>query len=154
MICAYFPEKKPFPWSLTSSGAVVSMAMPTEDRLLLLTTQAQLYSLPFASAVAGASTFAATKPMGLKAHHGTTLAMAFDPRSNVLAILGEGSKSKALPGLSFTLWSAQGQSQLKLLSSLGMPATIKKPGAAPHNNWSVTFSPTSEYIAIAAQPQG
>lgn len=45
--------------------------------------------------------------------------MAFDPRTNELAILGEGSKSKTLSGLSLTVWSAQGP-QLKLMHSLGM----------------------------------
>ena len=109
IICAYSPEvKKPFPWAMPSSGAVVAMCMSTDDRLLILTHQAQLFSVPLASAVAGASMYASIKPLGLKAHHGTTHAMAFDPRSNVLAILGEGSKSKTLPGLSLTLWSAQG----------------------------------------------
>ena len=42
------------------------MAMPSEDRLLLLTTQAQLFSVPFASAVASASTFVSIKPVNLR----------------------------------------------------------------------------------------
>ena len=79
--------------------------------------------------------------------------MAFDPRSNILAILGEGSKSKTLPGLSLTLWSAQGQ-QLKLMNSLGMASAVKKPNMVPKANWCLSFSPTSEYLVVAAQPQG
>ncbi len=100
--------------------------MPTDDRLLLLTSQAQLYALPLASAVAGAHTFATLKPaLSLKPHHGCTLQMAIDHRGGpVLAVLGEGSRSKVLPGLSLTMWSAQG-AQLKLLNSCGL-ATVSK----------------------------
>ena len=107
--------------------------------------------------------------------------MAFDPRSNLLAVLGEGSKSKVLPGLSLALWSAQGP-QLKLMSSLGMAGVgagggactahmvwkrrlisfgltaqvVKKQagGVCKLPAWCLSFSPTSEYLAIAAQPHG
>ena len=61
--------------------------------------------------------------------------MAFDPRSNLLAVLGEGSKSKVLPGLSLALWSAQGP-QLKLMSSLGMAGVGAGGGACTaHMVW-------------------
>ena len=66
MISAYFPEKQPFPWCLPSAGHVVAMAMPAEDRLLILTRQTMLFSVPFASAVAGATAFASVKPLSLK----------------------------------------------------------------------------------------
>ena len=66
VICAYFAEKQPFPWSTPAAGCVAAMAMPSEDRLLLLTSQTQLFSVPFASAVASASTFVSIKPVNLR----------------------------------------------------------------------------------------
>ena len=66
VVSAYFPEKRPFPWSIPSSGQVVAMAMPTEDKLLILNRQAILFSVPFASAVAGEATFTSLKPMNIK----------------------------------------------------------------------------------------
>jgi hypothetical protein len=44
----------------------MSLAMPSEDRLFLVTRNALLYVLPFASAVAGPETFAALKPLNMK----------------------------------------------------------------------------------------
>lgn len=66
VLAAYSPEKRPFPWSIPSSGQVVAMEMPTEDRLLILNRQAVLFSVPFASAVAGEATFTSLKPMNIK----------------------------------------------------------------------------------------
>jgi len=103
--------------------------------------------------------------------------MAFDPRTNELAILGEGSKSKTLPGLSLTLWSAQGP-QIKLVHSLGMTAvgqmdgwydlgsippdkppnicmqSLRQPSEEPLPSACLVFSPSSEFLAVASQTQG
>lgn len=63
LICAFIHEKAPFPWA---ASGVAAMAMTTEDRLLLLTGEATLFTLPMASAVASPHTFSALRPMSLR----------------------------------------------------------------------------------------
>ncbi|GAX79632.1 hypothetical protein CEUSTIGMA_g7073.t1 [Chlamydomonas eustigma] len=162
LFCAYMPEKTPFPWTLPAAAPVVSMLMPSADRVLLVTLNALLYILPFASAVAGPETFSALKPMNMKVHHGSIYGMVLDPSSQILAILGEGTKSKVLSGLSLTLWACLPGTPMKLMSSLGMPAALRKATSKtkaaapllPSHFFSMSFSPTSDFLAIAAPPQG
>jgi hypothetical protein len=56
----------------------------------------------------------------MQPYHGRTVAMAFDPKSLTLAILGEGAAGKPMPGRSLSLWSTQG-AQIKLRASVGQP---------------------------------
>jgi hypothetical protein len=73
LICAIMPEKQPFPWA--SAGGCAALAMPTEDRMLMLTPEALLFTLPMASAVASSSTFAALRPMNLRVSERSVVCM-------------------------------------------------------------------------------
>lgn len=57
------PEKSPFPWH--AAGAI-SLIMPTEDRLMLLTSNAQLFTLPLTHTMAHEKGYAALRPINLK----------------------------------------------------------------------------------------
>eukprot|EP00955_Chlamydomonas_euryale_P010939 117918-Chlamydomonas_euryale.AAC.1 len=50
--------------------------------------------------------------------HGRTVAMALAPASMLLAVLGEGAYSRALPGRSLSMWDVRGATP-KLVYSLG-----------------------------------
>ncbi|KAG1678031.1 hypothetical protein FOA52_000827 [Chlamydomonas sp. UWO 241] len=158
VVSCVMPDKAPFPWH---GPGVAALAMPTEDRVLLLTAEAQLFTLPMSAREAHAHAYAALKPTSLKAFHGRTLAMALHPSSLTLAVLGEGGNGKPIPGRSVSLWGVQGVTP-RLAHSLGQACALRKdaatqsaaPGAPAHVPWCATFSPTGEYIAVACGAHG
>lgn len=106
---AYLAEKQPFPWAAsTSHPGPAALAMPTDDGILLLTRDAQLFTVPLGAAMSGTAAFLKIRPADLKLYHGHTVAMAFDPQSNTLAVLGEGGPGKPLPRLTLSLWNTLG----------------------------------------------
>lgn len=58
--------------------------------------------------MSGTAAFLKIRPADLKLYHGHTVAMAFDPQSNTLAVLGEGGPGKPLPRLTLSLWNTLG----------------------------------------------
>eukprot|EP00798_Chlamydomonas_sp_ICE-L_P021354 gene21354-28290_t len=147
----------PTPWV---PEGVVGIALVTDDKLLLLSAAANLYVLSLASAMQQPGKAPPLRPIGLQAMHFHARAMAFDWKSHLLAVAGDGDTLPGQTAVTMSLWSYEG-GKLQLIKSLGLPKVPSiftrmlgggRPDRDTHSSWCLVFSPTSEYVLLAANP--
>lgn len=130
------------PWC---SQKVVSLAMPSGDKIFIMTSAAKLFLVPINAPPKAQATI---KPRSVRAQHAVPRTMAFDAKHSVLVVAGDGQGVD----VTFSVWQLE-KDDLRLLSVFGSPKANRQPPSPPGlSTWTLAFSPLGEHVALAAPP--